>query len=212
MAVAVGIRVLAGGNFFDDVSISDSFWPNMRTIGLVRPIDPPIILQRSWSATFIRIPFSTFKNQAEEIISTMRVFNSTGTNKEMTTNRRMTRMLGLLQLLLIFANSTAAFVSLQPSGRRIDVSLGAAPKRLDDNVEGPLYVNEKVSQRSPMFFRGVMIMRLAKSLFSSVSIVPLVACLPLPSFLVPKMHISSIGNPKRPKRLNKLERPYPPAQ
>ena len=80
------------------------------------------------------------------------VLNSTGTNKEMmTTNRRMTSMLGLLQLLLIFASSAAAFVSRQPSRERIDVSLGAKPKRLADNVEGPLFVNEKVSQSSSKF-------------------------------------------------------------
>jgi hypothetical protein len=75
----------------------------------------------------------------------MRVVNSKGTNREMITNRTMTRMLGLLPLLLIFASSAAAFVSRQPSEERVSASLlGAAPKRLADNVEGPLYVNEKV--------------------------------------------------------------------
>lgn len=88
----------------------------------------------------------------------MRVFNSTGTNKEMAANRRMTRMLCLLQLLLIFSSSAAAFVSRHPSGRRIDVSLGAAPKRLADNVEGPLYVNEKVRQCSSTICCGVLTM------------------------------------------------------
>jgi hypothetical protein len=88
----------------------------------------------------------------------MRVFSSTGNNKEMTTNRRMTRMLGLLQLLLIFASSAAAFVSRQPYGERIDVSLGAKPKRLADNVEGPLFVNEKVSQSTSTIFCVVLVM------------------------------------------------------
>jgi hypothetical protein len=52
-----------------------------------------------------------------------------------------------LGVLFLSGNRSLAFLPSSSPQLRVDVSLSAAPRRLEDNVDGPLYVNDKVRDK-----------------------------------------------------------------